>query len=1409
MDISAREAFDNATYKQAADKIRQLLSAIRNNPATSAKRWVWELMQNAKDIPNKFGKVSVEIELVSENELLFKHNGDPFVINNITGLIRQVSSKDSLNSDEETTGKFGTGFICTHLLSDVIDVNGVLNYRGYRRFNLSLDRSGRSSEELMPRIKEVETVFLDPEDHFAEVPNYEENRHENDFDTVFTYHLSSVEKLDSAKAGLDDLVNTLPITLVTQAKKIKQVRVIDRVRNTDVTYICNSQGLDEHVTFSEIQINADKKQYLSYITSEVALTIEVKQEEDGYFLFKRDGKQPILYRDFPLIGSENFYFPYTLNGFRLFPTEKRNSIPLNGEDNEEAKDNRRIIDHAVDAAIHFNEWLIEHQAKNRYLIAYSRRPQPEVSYDDRVALPWIKSLQATWRAKLLEQQLAETKDGIFPLKEISIPSFAGYNESNAKATNEAFFALLDGFYLGRGHLPLSEHLHGWLGVLRPESEYPSWGTDLKYEKDDFLKDLEQVKSIDSLRTTLNKTQEEITSWLNSVYSFLIDQNCLSNFDEYAIIPNMEGDFKKLNELKSDALGPIPIELMELYNHVMENTIQSWMINQNIDYSKFGNTLQVFALNDLIAWFNIKIQSLDTYTIDEKSYYANSWLAYNLIALYPSAPLVDENYLSHRQKMYDFSAVDGSVPEYRPIAVTNKDLWREADIYWLNNNYKKLELKGTVEKISTEYFKSPKSEEDTLSWINNYLKFYRDNGKSDFLKDKKVFPNQRLDLKALNELRFDASVAEEFKDLAEYAVNIDFSKEKYRHILLHPSITGYEKHNPLTVKEVYEFVKGVFDKSNADVRDVLAKHAISIIPVSEGEESSEKTIHSFAKQIFGDSIPEISYINQTAGFNWGFAQDFYLKKICRTISESINLDGFKDLSTDFANKTNPELIEWIDSLIEFLHSYKNKKYWPIISDSDTGYGIWINQNNNFCKFQDVHKDANIPNELKDLAASNKHVARDFREELFTLDSAYDSYLETTPYTLDDVAAFIDERISSYDGDKQDKDFAALIFSVGKLCSSITGLSEIMKYYSEKKNTLIVGSLGEGETLDLVGSLIQHGDEKLRAVKEILEESSIENLEILKTVIQKCPADRIDTVRELIEQISNGETPNIGGDIPTGGDDRVVPVVDLVPETYEIDVVDYQGNTQHVIINQLQYAGLPLEEIEKYVSEAKFAVVKFFKELNDKEHLGLKFDNERIASYSYSQLYGISDKDGNELPLVVHSYKGPQYRYFDLNWYDWQLLSKPGSMLWVLTVTGLQCIPLYALPVRNFDFSFDSNMPIDVRTALLTLAQVGKQYGQVSFDFGNNMPKGFVEPISFDYVPEELENCVNSLKQICDSELPRISGIYNTARNIPIKRDLSGGYSRALKDIESTGTERDIFDSEPNNTKPPVVGTTYFD
>ena len=78
--------------KLVADKIRKTLLNIRNVPGISAKRWIWELIQNAKDVPNKFGKVEIKIEL-TENSLIFSHNGSYFTIDNILGILNKLVQK--------------------------------------------------------------------------------------------------------------------------------------------------------------------------------------------------------------------------------------------------------------------------------------------------------------------------------------------------------------------------------------------------------------------------------------------------------------------------------------------------------------------------------------------------------------------------------------------------------------------------------------------------------------------------------------------------------------------------------------------------------------------------------------------------------------------------------------------------------------------------------------------------------------------------------------------------------------------------------------------------------------------------------------------------------------------------------------------------------------------------------------------------------------------------------------------------------------------------------------------------------------------------------------------------------------------------------------------------------------------
>ena len=96
-DLTPEEIEKHNNRKLTADKIRQILSKVMETPTQSSKRWVWELMQSAKDIPNRFGEVSIKIEL-TENSLKFLHNGNPFTLKNIMGLIQQVSSKGCITN---------------------------------------------------------------------------------------------------------------------------------------------------------------------------------------------------------------------------------------------------------------------------------------------------------------------------------------------------------------------------------------------------------------------------------------------------------------------------------------------------------------------------------------------------------------------------------------------------------------------------------------------------------------------------------------------------------------------------------------------------------------------------------------------------------------------------------------------------------------------------------------------------------------------------------------------------------------------------------------------------------------------------------------------------------------------------------------------------------------------------------------------------------------------------------------------------------------------------------------------------------------------------------------------------------------------------------------------------------------
>ncbi|MBK7480317.1 MAG: hypothetical protein IPI69_11780 [Bacteroidales bacterium] len=97
--------------------------------------------------PIFFGGVTIEI-ILRDSEFIFCHNGNPFTVENITGLIQQVSSgKPSNGTNRRITGKFGTGFISTHLLSDTVTVKGIVEQMGFHRKHFILSLIGKQKNQ--------------------------------------------------------------------------------------------------------------------------------------------------------------------------------------------------------------------------------------------------------------------------------------------------------------------------------------------------------------------------------------------------------------------------------------------------------------------------------------------------------------------------------------------------------------------------------------------------------------------------------------------------------------------------------------------------------------------------------------------------------------------------------------------------------------------------------------------------------------------------------------------------------------------------------------------------------------------------------------------------------------------------------------------------------------------------------------------------------------------------------------------------------------------------------------------------------------------------------------------------------------------------------------------------------------
>ena len=143
-------------YKMYVANVGNRLRELETPTDIECKRWPWELMQNAKDSISGTERETIDIILkIEENCVIFQHNGSPFNGQTYLALLYKYSEgkKDKI----ESTGRFGTGFLTTHCLSKIVNIEGpIYNNNKIVGFEVTMYRDGKNDHELIEGLKRME-----------------------------------------------------------------------------------------------------------------------------------------------------------------------------------------------------------------------------------------------------------------------------------------------------------------------------------------------------------------------------------------------------------------------------------------------------------------------------------------------------------------------------------------------------------------------------------------------------------------------------------------------------------------------------------------------------------------------------------------------------------------------------------------------------------------------------------------------------------------------------------------------------------------------------------------------------------------------------------------------------------------------------------------------------------------------------------------------------------------------------------------------------------------------------------------------------------------------------------------------------------------------------------------------------
>lgn len=547
---------DNRTEileKGVANKILEQLNRLKmNSTEESPRRWIWELIQNAKDVAIDKGKVNIHILYDKDNkELCFQHNGELFTDKSILYLIEQVSSKEQNNSDDGATGKFGTGFLTTHLLSEEVEVSGILMDEkdgALKSFSLILDRSGYKVREI------IEANHISNSQLKQSLVAIDQNQFDsNNFNTSFKYNLD-LKGINVAEAGLEDLYHAVAyvFAFIPQLSSISINN--DKWLFSRVNKSVKDNGICQTNIQQVIEGKTTKRCILSYSCDDIDIALEI----DGVGkprIMQYHESLPKLFCDFPLVGTSDFPLPFLVNSHRFNPTEPRDGVFLKSNEHPDAFENKDLLLKSIEL---YNE-LLEIIAKENWSQSYNITRVSNIPNKTWIPADWLEdNIVDKVKNSILEAEIIDPYVGErCAFRDwLDSPQVYIINDKD-EGVRESIWQLI------RWHMPENitkqSEIHDWY--------YSLWRECRNYSLKNLVSWIEGKKNINTL-VEASSAGFDYYSWINNFY-VLIEKNHMlftKILDEnLKIFPNQLGEFCDINELFVDQVTD------DIYKEILEDT----------------------------------------------------------------------------------------------------------------------------------------------------------------------------------------------------------------------------------------------------------------------------------------------------------------------------------------------------------------------------------------------------------------------------------------------------------------------------------------------------------------------------------------------------------------------------------------------------------------------------------------------------------------------------------------------------------------------------------------------------------------------------------------------------------------------------------------------------------------------